>query len=95
MHPAPTVCHRWRLARLPAPCSRSASLGPVHVQLHGLDSPIWFASHPLHIANKRLSAFVDVNVLNGYFLLSLATMPYRNATTMAAYVSRRGCNAGG
>jgi hypothetical protein len=46
VHPAPTVYHRWRLARLPAPCSCSAFLGPVHVQLHGVDSPISFAPRP-------------------------------------------------
>jgi hypothetical protein len=33
MHSAPTVCHRGRLTRFPAPCFRSATFGPAHKQM--------------------------------------------------------------
>jgi hypothetical protein len=61
LHSAPTVCHCWRLALLPFPRFRSATFGPVHIQEHGVDSPIWSAS-PHHIADDGLSALVDVDV---------------------------------
>jgi hypothetical protein len=75
VHSAPIVCHRWRLARLPAPRFRSAAFGPVHIQVHGVDSPILFVSRPLDVADNGLSAFMDVDVFNRYFLLSFATVP--------------------
>jgi hypothetical protein len=37
VHLAPTVCHRGRLARFPAPCLRSATFRPVHVQVHEVE----------------------------------------------------------
>jgi hypothetical protein len=77
VHPASTVCHRWRLARLPVPCSRSATFRPVHIQEHGVDSPFSFASHPLHIADNDLSAFVNVDVFDRHFLLPFAAMAVR------------------
>jgi hypothetical protein len=33
------------------------------------------ASHPLHVADNGLAAFMNVDVFDSDFLLSLATMP--------------------
>ena len=33
---------------------------------------------PLHIAHNGLSAFVDVDVFDGYFLLAFAAMPVQS-----------------
>jgi hypothetical protein len=37
VHPAPSVFHRWGLAKAPASRPRSATFGPVHIQVHGVD----------------------------------------------------------
>ena len=57
-----------------APRSRSATFRPVHIQVHGVDSPIWCVSRPLHISNNGLTAFMDVDVFDRDLLLSFAPM---------------------
>ena len=79
VHPAAAVRHRWRLARLPAPCPRSASRAEVHGQfaLHGVDPLISLRSPPpggLDHADDRLPARMDVDVLDRDLLLALAAV---------------------
>jgi hypothetical protein len=78
VHPAAAVRHGWRLAKAPAPCSRSTPLAQVHRQLalHGVDPVISFVPLPVGLdrSDNRLPSLVNVNVLNGHFLLTFAPM---------------------
>ncbi len=78
MHPASAVRHRWRLARLPAARPRSTSAAPVHGHLLCMSLFLLFRLIPTprsrHVADDGLSARVNVDVLDGHLLLSLAAM---------------------
>jgi hypothetical protein len=79
--------------RLPSPATGKAShsgfrfvtFGPVHVRVHGVDSPIWSVPYPLNVTDNGLSAAADVDVFDCDFLLSLA------ATTVQCHQQCRVC----
>ena len=74
VHSAPTVCHCRRRAWFPAPCSRSTTFRPAHIQEHGIDSPIWSAPHPPQRCRQWPAHHVDVDVFDSDLLLPFSTM---------------------
>jgi hypothetical protein len=78
VHPASTVCHRWRPARLPASRSRSAAFRRCISKSMRLILRFGPYPTPSYVADNCLPAFVDVDVFDRDFLLSLAAMPVQS-----------------